>query len=345
MDKRYPKLPEALKQLISKVEGLEIETKETPSEEVLSQFSKSCASFANTQGGSIVIGVNRNGKIVGANIDQQLMDKISNEAANCRPPVKVQLNLYQEEGKTVLQVFVPKSEYLHTDKSFRFPLRTGSVTSFMELGTILAYAKERNLIGGESIRPLERIERRKPDVNELKPFVEGLSHEDSRVRFNALANLSSLVYHTEIEIEGRLLPKLVKLLRDPDVNVRKLAFRLYEVLNYYASPSHKARYSRKILPLAIEVAKHDDDKEVRKEALRILAATGDKTILRLMVEMIVNLPEEEYKTASTQNVWGSVLNSGLGPEFRGELFREFVSNTNVDVRRRIEEITQSRYPG
>jgi hypothetical protein len=52
MDKRYLKLPIALKQLISKVEGLEIETKETPSEEVLNQFSKSCASFANTQGGS-----------------------------------------------------------------------------------------------------------------------------------------------------------------------------------------------------------------------------------------------------------------------------------------------------
>ena len=151
-----------LKKLITKVEGLEVEAKETPSEDVLSQFSKSCASFANTQGGSIFIGVNRNGKIVGANISQQVMDRISSEAANCKPPVKVQLNLYQEEGKTVLQVFVPKSEYLHTDKSFRFPLRTGSITSFMELGTILAYAKERNLAGRESTYSRETRERRKP---------------------------------------------------------------------------------------------------------------------------------------------------------------------------------------
>ena len=346
MDKRYLKLPIALKQLISKVEGLEIETKETPSEEVLNQFSKSCASFANTQGGSIVIGVNQNGEIVGANIDQQIMDRISNEAASCRPPVKVQLNLYREEGKTVLQVLVPKSEYLHTDKSFRFPLRTGGVTSFMELGTVLAYAKERNLIGGESIRPIEKIERRKPDMDELKPFMEGLSHEDSRVRFYALANLFLLVFSTEIETERRLLLKLVKLLRDPDANVRKSALRFYELLSYYVSPSHKTTYNRKILPLAIEVAKHDDDKEVRKEALRILPATGDKKVIKIMVQLVASLPEDDYRTASAQNVWGSVVSSSsLGPEFRRELFKEFVSNNNVDVRRRIEEITQTRYPG
>src|SRR5271157_5448398 len=101
MDEEYPELPIELKQLIARAEGLEIETKETLSEDVLNQFSKSCASFANTQGGSIVIGVNRNGKIVGANVDQQVMDRISREAANCRPPVRVQLNLYQEKGKTV----------------------------------------------------------------------------------------------------------------------------------------------------------------------------------------------------------------------------------------------------
>jgi hypothetical protein len=343
MDREYPKLPKELKQLISKVEGLEIETKETPSEDVLNQFSKSCASFANTQGGSIVIGVNRNGKILGANINQQIMDRISIEAANCRPPVKVQLNLYQEEGKTVLQVFVPKSEYLHTDKSSRFPLRTGSVTSFMELGMILAYAKERNLVGGESTRPQETRERRKPDTNELKPFVDGLSHKDSRVRLNALTNLSSLVFYTVIETQKKLLLKLAKVLQDPEADVRKSALRLYELLNYQASLSHK--YNKKILPLAIEVANHDSNIEVRKQALSALAGTGDERVIRTIVQMIGCLSEEEYKAVFTDNVWSTLQNRGLGPKFRRELFKEFVSNTNEDVRRRIEEITQHHYLG
>jgi hypothetical protein len=345
MDNEYPKLPMRLKQLISKVEGLEIETKETPSEDVLNQLSKSCASFANTQGGSIIIGVNRNGKIVGANINQQVMDRISSEAANCKPPVKVQLNLYQEEGKTVLQVLVPKSEYLHTDKSFRFPLRTGSVTSFMELGTILAYAKERNLVGGESTRPPETRERRKPDINELKPFVDGLSNKDSSVRLNALTNLSSLVFYTVIETQKQLLLKLAKALQDPDANVRQSALRLYELLNYHASLPHKIEYNKKILPLAIEVANHDDNMEVRKAALRALVVTGDKRVIRTIVRMIGCLSEDEYKTAFTDNVWIALGNSGLGPIFRRELFKKFVSNTNENTRRRIEEITQHHYLG
>ena len=345
MDREYPKLPKELKQLISKVEGLEIETKETLSEDVLNQFSKSCASFANTQGGSIVVGVNRNGKIVGANINQQIMDRISIEAANCAPPVKVQLNLYQEEGKTVLEVFVPKSEYLHTDKSSRFPLRTGSVTSFMELGMILAYAKERNLVGGESNRPQEMRIRKKPETNELKPYVDGLSHKDSRVRLNALTNLSSLVFYTMIEIQKKLLLKLAKVLQDPDADVRKSALRLCELLNYQAFLSHRIEYNKKILPLVIEIADHDADMEVRKQALNALVGTGDERVIRTIVRMIGCLSEDEYKAVFTDYVWSALSNSGLGPKFRRELFKEFVSNTNEDARRRIEDITQHKYLG
>jgi hypothetical protein len=340
MDKEYPRLPRELRQLIAKVEGLEIEAKETLSEDVLTQLSKSCASFANTQGGSIIIGVNRNGKIVGANVNQQLMDRISSEAANCKPPVKVQLNLYQEKGKTVLQVLVPKSEYLHTDKTSRFPLRTGSVTSFMDLGMILAYAKERNLVGGEPTLPAQTRERRKPDLNELKPYSDGLSHKDSRVRLNALNNLASLVYSTAIETHKELLPKLAKVLQDQDSNVRKSAFRLYELLDYHALPSHKRKYNKKILPIVIEVINHDGDIDVRKQALIALAGTGDRRAIRSILRMICRLSGDEYKVAIPDQVFYSLVNTGLGPEFRRALFKEFKSNKNEDTRRRIEEITQ-----
>lgn len=336
---RYQELPRELRELIAKVEGLEIETKETASEEVLNQFSKSCAAFANTQGGSIVIGVNRNGRIVGANIDQQVMDRISSEAANCRPPVKVQLNLYQEEGKTVLQVFVPKSEYLHTDKSFRFPLRTGSVTSYMELGTILAYAKERNLVGGESKYAPETRERRKLKTNELELFVDGLSNEEPRVRAYALANLFSLVFSTKIETEEKLPSRLKRVIQDPDANVRKSAFRLYALLNSYAALSERKKYN-KIIPLAIEVANHDNDMEVRREAISALVATGDKRVIETIIEAIHSLLADEYKIVVTDNLWYSLVAGGLGPEFRRELFKEFTRSTDENIRKRIEEITQ-----
>jgi HEAT repeat protein len=215
----------------------------------------------------------------------------------------------------------------------------------MELGTILAYAKERNLVGKESTFSRETRERRKPDISELKPFIDGLSNKDSRVRVNALTNLSSLVFNTVIETEEKLLLTLVKVLRDSDANVRKSALRLYELLNYHASFSHKTKYNKKILPLAIEIASRDDNMEVRKQALSALVMTGDKRVVKIMVQMINGLSEDEYKTVFTDNLWSVLVNGGLGPKFRRELFKEFVSNTNEDARRRIEEITQGRYLG
>ena len=67
--KAFPKIPASLRNLIAKGEGLKIEVKEIPSDEVLSQISKFCASFANSNGGSIVIGVNDHREVVGANIN------------------------------------------------------------------------------------------------------------------------------------------------------------------------------------------------------------------------------------------------------------------------------------
>lgn len=173
-----------------------------------------------------------------------------------------------------------------------------------------------------------------------------MSNKDSRVRINALMNLTSLVFNTMIEIEKNLLLTLPKVLKDdPDANVRRLALRLYELLNYHASFSYKTKYNKKILPLAIEIVSHDDNKEVKKQALSASVATGDKRVIKVMVQMIDSLSEDEYKTVFTDDIWSALGNGGLGPRFRSELFKEFVSTTNEETRQRIEAITQSRNLG
>jgi len=85
--------------------------------------------------------------------------------------------------------------------------------------------------------------------------------------------------------------------------------------------------------------------EVRKQALGTLIGTGDERVIGTIVQMIGCLSEDEYKAVFTDNVWIVLSNSGLGTKFRRELFKEFVSNTNEDARRRIEEITQRVYLG
>ena len=79
----------------------------------------------------------------------------------------------------------------------------------MMLGAIIAYAKERNIVVGDLAHIHETRIRKKSDTNELKPFIDGLSNEDKRVRTNALTNLASLVFDTAIETEKKLLLELV----------------------------------------------------------------------------------------------------------------------------------------
>lgn len=199
-------------------------------------------------------------------------------------------------------------------------------------------------MGEEEATRNQTRERRKLGKNELKPFTDGLSHRDSRIRRYALSQLSSMVYTTEIE-EQRLLPKLVRLIQDSDTEVRRSAFELYEKLNHWLPPHYKAKFNKRILPLASSVAIGEMNGDIRRQAISALVATGDKKVTKIIIAMIRKLPDEEYKAAIPDHVWDNITYLGLGPTFRKELFKEFVANDSDVVRRRIEEITHGHNLG
>ncbi|MFC5270292.1 helix-turn-helix domain-containing protein [Adhaeribacter terreus] len=74
------------------------------------RIARTVASFANTRGGIILVGVMDNGEISG--IDPEEEKHTLEQAANlyCKPPVKVFFKeLEDEDGKTVLKVVIPES--------------------------------------------------------------------------------------------------------------------------------------------------------------------------------------------------------------------------------------------
>ena len=96
--------------------------------------------------------------------------------------------------------------------------------------------------------------------------------------------------------------------------------------------------------LDIKIASQDNAKGVREQALRAICATGEESVIETLVEMIRNLPDEEYKTSFSDNIWSLLVNRGLGPPFRSALFKEFLRSSDK-TRERIEEITRHRYLG
>lgn len=93
------------------------------------KIARTLAAFANTDGGRLLVGVKDNGRIAGVSSDEEYY--MVEAAANmyCKPPVKFETNIIYFEGKTVLEVVVPKS----ADKPHKAPTKDGSYKVYVRV--------------------------------------------------------------------------------------------------------------------------------------------------------------------------------------------------------------------
>jgi len=111
---------ERLTLILSEGEGERIEFKEG-----LGQLDREIVALANAGGGSIFLGVNDKGEVVGIGVGNRMQSEVSTIARNCDPPITVETFVYPEK---VLEVRVSEG----TDKPYRckggFFLRMGPNT-------------------------------------------------------------------------------------------------------------------------------------------------------------------------------------------------------------------------
>lgn len=74
------------------------------------KIAKSLSAFANTDGGSLLIGVKDNGKISGANPDEEYYMIESAAQLCCKPEVDFQAKIWDVDGKSVLEIIIPKGD-------------------------------------------------------------------------------------------------------------------------------------------------------------------------------------------------------------------------------------------
>ncbi|UCG28819.1 MAG: ATP-binding protein [Bacteroidales bacterium] len=97
-----------IKQLIRQGEGQCLDFKFCISDS--KKIARTLAAFSNSEGGRLLIGVKDNGAITGVQSDEEFYMVQAAAQMYCRPEIRFESQNWEVNGKTVLEVIVPKSE-------------------------------------------------------------------------------------------------------------------------------------------------------------------------------------------------------------------------------------------
>jgi len=117
------------------------------------KIARSLSAFANTDGGRLLLGVKDNGKIAGVESDEEYYMIEAAAKIHCKPNVPFETRKWEVEGKTVLEIIIPKSK----KKPHSAPDKEGKPKAYVRVKDqnivanrilIEVWKKEREGIGG-----------------------------------------------------------------------------------------------------------------------------------------------------------------------------------------------------
>ncbi len=159
------------------------------------KIARTLAAFANTDGGTLLLGVKDNGRIVGVNSDEEYYMIEAAADLYCKPPVKFDVQRWQVNGKVVLEVMVQKSE----KRPHSAPDKNGKYAAYIRV-------KDENFVAS----PIQVKVWKKMADKHSKPFaysqkydlvLETLRNNDKLTQLQ----ISKLVFSSEKEIEEILI--------------------------------------------------------------------------------------------------------------------------------------------
>jgi predicted HTH transcriptional regulator len=135
--------------LIEQGEGVHLDFKFEVSD--APKIARSLVAFANTDGGTLLIGVKDNGKIAGIRSEEEFF-MIRNAAMRyCTPEVSFQTKEWQIRGKKVLEVTIPKGNLI----PYKAPDKNGEHKAFIRI------ADENMLVSGVQMKIWQKQKSRK----------------------------------------------------------------------------------------------------------------------------------------------------------------------------------------
>lgn len=94
------------------------------------KIARSLAAFANTDGGKLLVGVRDNGSVAGVKSDEEFYMVQAAADLYCKPEVKFETKVWEIEGKTLLEITIPK---LFLDELITAPNKDGKYRVYIRV--------------------------------------------------------------------------------------------------------------------------------------------------------------------------------------------------------------------
>lgn len=121
-------MPSHIQKLISEGEHQQLDFKFGITDS--KKIARSLSAFANTDGGRLLLGVKDNGAIAGVRSDEEYYMIEAAAQLYCKPEVYFEMKEWEESGKTVMEIIIPKSaEAPHTA-----PDKEGKYQAYVRVG-------------------------------------------------------------------------------------------------------------------------------------------------------------------------------------------------------------------
>lgn len=150
------------------------------------KIARSIAAFANTDGGRLLLGVKDNGSIAGVESDEEYYMIETAAQMHCQPAVPFETRKWESEGKTVLEIIVPKSD----KKPHYAPDRDGNAKVYIRV-------KDQNLLANHILLEVWKKEKQggggllkiKYAESKLLKYLS-IHHQITFSKFCGMANIS-----------------------------------------------------------------------------------------------------------------------------------------------------------
>lgn len=334
--------PDELRKVIEQDENTRVEFKEALSEEVARKLSRSIAAMANSEGGMIIFGVTKDKELVGCELDGEGRNRISQEAGNCRPVVKIGLEEVSIGNKKTCIVTVPKSVVVHNDFDRRFPIRIGIVTEYLEVTGLVVLMRERGLLTSEQTQRFYETptrERMPIPASGTAVLKEALDSADQAVRDEALQDLNSMAYRYFLLEDTGIVTSVEHLLKSGTDKDRYLTLDALNSIALHANET-ELQIIKGWVSMAADIAKSSPDARAARSAFELLRHTKAEEIVGVLVHWVTQADDERYGQLQPKG-----LISGGMSELKGavhdSMYRILRDDKGANVRKRASEILET----